>query len=116
MDHCAVAIVGGGFSGAVFALHLLREVRRSLCVSVVEPRSSLGRGLAYGTDDPDHRLNGPIEVHMVYPEQPGHLRNWFLESGGMERDPKAASADGNIFIRRSVFGEYVGAQLEAAAM
>ncbi len=53
---------------------------------------------------------------MVYPEQPGHLRNWFLESGGMERDPKAASADGNIFIRRSVFGEYVGAQLEAAAM
>ncbi len=116
MIHRTVAIVGGGFSGAVFALHLLREAKRSLSISVVEPKPSLGRGLAYGTRDPDHRLNGPIETHMVYPEQPSHLRTWFLESGGLKRDPEAASADGSLFIRRSVFGEYVGAQLEAAAM
>jgi len=52
---------------------------------------------------------------MVDPEQPAHLRDWFLETGGLERDPEAAAGDGSLFIRRSVFGDYVGAQLDAAA-
>lgn len=115
MDRVDVAIVGGGFSGAVFALHLLRAAPRTLRVAVVEPSAALGRGLAYGTADPDHRLNGPIEVHMVYPDRPGHLRDWFLSTGGLDHDPEAAAADGSLFIRRSTFGAYVGAELEAAA-
>lgn len=29
--------------------------------------SNLGGGLAYSTDDSDHRLNAPIEAHLVDP-------------------------------------------------
>jgi len=108
-----VAIVGGGFTGAVFAIHLSRMARRTLTISVVEPRPVVGHGIAYGTNDPDHRLNGPIDVHMVYPDAPGDLREWFLSGGGLDRDPEAQVSDGAIYIRRSDFGRYVSEQFEA---
>ena len=84
-----VAIVGGGFTGAVFAIHLSRMAERPLDIAIVEPRARPGRGLAYDTDDPDHRLNAPLAVHLVYPDAPDHLRDWYEAQGGAARDPEA---------------------------
>jgi predicted metal-dependent enzyme (double-stranded beta helix superfamily) len=47
---------GGGASGTLVALATLRAIPNA-AVTVVEPRSQLGRGLAYSTPDPRHRLN-----------------------------------------------------------
>lgn len=108
-----VAIVGGGFAGAVFAIHLSRMAGRKLDIAIVEPRERLGRGLAYDTADPDHRLNGPLAVHFVYPDAPDHLRDWYAAEGGAARDPGALAADGNVYMRRGEFGRYVEEQLRA---
>ena len=52
-----VAIIGGGFSGAILAAHLLRDSDPSFSVTVVEKTSSVGRGLAYGTECASLLLN-----------------------------------------------------------
>ncbi len=108
-----VAIVGGGFTGAVFAIHLSRMAERPLDIAIVEPRGEPGGGLAYDTADPDHRLNAPLEVHLVYPDAPDHLRGWHAAQAGPARDPEALAADGNVYMRRGDFGRYVGEQLRA---
>lgn len=108
-----VAIVGGGFTGAVSAIHLARIAERPLDIAIVEPRSRPGRGLAYDTADPDHRLNAPLAVHFVYPDAPDHLHAWYADGGGPARDPEARGPDGNLYIRRGDFGRYVEEQLHA---
>ena len=108
-----VAIVGGGFTGAVFAIHLSRTAGRPLDIAIVEPRARLGCGVAYDTEDPDHRLNAPLQVHFVYPDAPDHLHDWYVEQGGPARDADAQGPDGNLYIRRGDFGRYVEAQLRA---
>lgn len=108
-----VAIVGGGFTGAVFAIHLSRMAERPLDIAIVERRGRPGGGLAYDTADPDHRLNAPLPVHFVYPDAPDHLDGWYAERGGPARDPEAQAADGNLYIRRGEFGRYVDEQLRA---
>lgn len=113
MTEVDVAVVGGGFTGAVFAIHLSRMAERRLEVAVVEPRDRLGRGVAYDSASPDHRLNAPLPVHFVYPDAPDHLSDWYAEQGGPARDPEARAADGGIYMQRGEFGRYVEAQLLA---
>ncbi len=113
MTAADVAIVGGGFTGAVFAIHLSRMAERPLDIAIVEPRGRLGRGLAYDTCDPDHRLNAPLEVHFIYPDTPNHLQDWYARRSVLARDPEALAADGNIYMRRGDFGRYVEEQLRA---
>ncbi len=108
-----VAIVGGGFTGAVLAIHLSCAAERPLEVAVVEPRGRPGRGLAYDTADPDHRLNAPLEVHLVHPDAPGHLRDWHAARVGPARDPEALAADGGVYMRRGDFGRYVEERFRA---
>ncbi|MDE0334137.1 MAG: FAD/NAD(P)-binding protein [Defluviicoccus sp.] len=110
-----VAIVGGGFTGAVFAIHLSRAAQRPLDIAIVEPRGRLGHGLAYDTADPDHRLNAPLAVHFIYPDAPDHLRDWYDGQRGAARDPEALAPDGGIYMRRGEFGRYVEEQLRAHA-
>ncbi len=108
-----VAIVGGGFTGAVFAIHLSRMAGRPLDIALVEPRARPGCGVAYDTDDPDHRLNAPLQIHFVYPDAPDHLPRWYAEQGGPARDPEALGPDGNYYPQRGEFGRYVEEQLRA---
>jgi uncharacterized NAD(P)/FAD-binding protein YdhS len=49
-----LAIVGGGFSGAMLAVQLLRRGAR---VTLIERERPPGRGLAYGAAYPIHLLN-----------------------------------------------------------
>ena len=106
-----VAVIGGGYTGAAFAIHLSRTSPVRLRIVVVEPADSLGAGLAHGSRHLDHRLNGPDAVHILYPGHPNHFGDWLRRTGGLERDPEAATASGAIFARRSDFGAYMSAQV-----
>jgi uncharacterized NAD(P)/FAD-binding protein YdhS len=70
-----VVVVGGGASGTLVALATLRAIPNA-AVTVVEPRSQLGRGLAYSTPDPRHRLNVPAGSMSALPDDPGHFLRW----------------------------------------
>jgi uncharacterized NAD(P)/FAD-binding protein YdhS len=94
-------IVGGGASGALVAMNLLRAGRPGLEVIVVEPREVLGLGIAYSTRDPWHRLNVPVIVMSAISGEPDHFQRWSGEA------PEA-------FARRVDYGRYVRAVLAEA--
>lgn len=108
-----VVIIGGGFTGAVAALNLADHSTRPLSISVVEPAEKVGLGVAYGTTDPDHRLNGASAVHLVSLSDPGHFTRWLVESGAVDRDPASRFGEA-IFPSRSEFGAFIHGQVSAA--
>ena len=111
-----IAIIGGGFSGAACALNLLRDLPKpAASITIIEPRRTLGAGLAYSTSDKNHRINVAAIRLLVVPEAPGAFNDWLKSSGLLDDDPAAILDDGRIYPRRGIFGEYVDRLLRAAA-
>lgn len=97
-----VAIVGGGFSGTMLAVQLLRAGAR---VSLIERARAAGLGLAFGAADPVHLLNVRAGNMSAYPDEPAHFAGW-LEARGI--------GDAATFAPRTVFGDYLREQLAGA--
>ena len=93
-----VVIIGGGASGLLVAVNLLR-MSDSCEVLVVEPNESLGRGVAYYTKDPEHLLNVPAGRMSGLVEEPRSLCDW-------------ASVDENAFVSRQDYGRYLNELLD----
>ena len=114
IPHHSVAIVGGGFAGALTALKLLDQTEVPLAITIIERREELGRGVAYSTSDPAHLVNGPAEIFSLYPEDPGHLARWLIENGpayGWTPPPEAGTSSPP----RYLYGTYVRNELARAA-
>jgi uncharacterized NAD(P)/FAD-binding protein YdhS len=103
-----VVIVGGGFSGALLALHLLRSRIDGLHVHLVEKGQAFGRGVAYSTRRPDHLLNVRAGNMSAYPDRPTHFQDWLALQTGQPADPFS-------FAPRWVYGDYLQAELRGAA-
>ncbi len=109
-----LVVLGGGFAGAALAAHLLRLTRRPVEIAVVEPRPRLGAGLAYGGEDPAHRINVPSDKMTVFADDPAHLTRWLEATGRRAADPEGESGEGWHYCRRADFGAYMGHVLAEA--
>ncbi len=98
-----VAIIGGGFSGTMLAVQLLR--RGDTRVTLIEPSGKPGRGLAYGAAHAIHLLNVRAGGMSAYPDDPGHFARWLEARGG---------GDAATFAPRLLYAEYVQEQLREA--
>ncbi len=98
----SVAVVGGGASGALLALHLLKAGASR--VSLIERERVPGRGVAYSTGRPEHLLNVPARRMSAYPADPDHFTRWYGERGG----------DAEAFAPRMLYGDYLEEQLAGA--
>ncbi|WP_221974331.1 FAD/NAD(P)-binding protein [Rhizobium leguminosarum] len=108
-----VAIIGGGVSGAGVAYHLARaNCGERLAIVVFEPRAELGRGLAYDTADPAHRINVPAAKMSLQPDDLGEFLAWIEVRDAVAGDPEARQPDGSLFPRRRLFGDYVASLLK----
>jgi uncharacterized NAD(P)/FAD-binding protein YdhS len=96
----SVAIVGGGVSGTLLAVQLLRNARGPLCVKIVEPREQLARGIAYSTLSKAHLLNVPAANMSALPDEPGHFLSWLRQY----REP---ATQGYTFVPRRDYAQYV---------
>jgi uncharacterized NAD(P)/FAD-binding protein YdhS len=108
----SIAVIGAGYSGAAFAIHMSRLAPRPVEILLVEPRARPGTGLAHSTGHPDHRLNAADSIHLLYLDRPEHFSNWLRASGALERDPAASARNGRIYPRRADFGAYVCQELD----
>jgi uncharacterized NAD(P)/FAD-binding protein YdhS len=93
MAEADVAIVGGGASGTLVAIQLLRQARSPLSIVLVE-RDRPARGIAYSTPEPDHLLNVPAGKMSALADVPNHFAHW------------AGATDG-AFVARGRYGEYL---------
>ncbi len=99
LQQLRIVIVGGGYSGAMTAVHLLRQRIASLDITIIEPRRELGRGLAYSTTCPEHLLNVPASGMSALPDEPDHFLNYALS--------KDNSVSKESFLPRKMYGEYL---------
>lgn len=106
--HPRIAILGGGFAGAAIAWNLA-EAGVEADITVIDPLPELGRGLAYSTREPAHRINVPASQMSLRPEAPADFLNW-LEHSGLIEDSDLAP-DGEVFVQRGLFGRYVAEHL-----
>lgn len=100
-----VAIIGGGFAGAVLAAQLLRRGDGLVSIAMIDSGAVPGRGVAYGTQFDGHLLNVRAQGMSAYPEIPDHFLRWAQTN----YDPGAQPAD---FIPRRVYGQYVSSLLQ----
>ncbi len=107
-----IAIIGGGFTGTAVAIRLCASMPAPLQIKVIEPREMLGGGLAYGGDDPDHRVNGTHELLVLFPKDIGHFARWYVASGAADRDPQAQAETGVCYVRRSDVRLYLNQTLQ----
>ena len=101
MTDARVAIVGGGASGTLQALHLLRSGVDNIVM--IERAHEPGRGVAYSTRRPEHLLNVPARRMSAFPDDPDHFLRWFAGRGGGAED----------FAPRMLYGDYLTETLAA---
>ena len=111
-----VVILGGGFSGAVVALHLMRSNPVPMSVTIVEPRPLLGGGVAYSAPDSRHRINVPAARMSAYSEDMGHFDRWLRERGYPETEPESLFEGTHLFPARLEFGRYLDEQVKLHAL
>lgn len=101
-----ITIIGGGASGTLLAVQLARQASAPLSIHLIEQHRPAGRGVAYGTTTPAHRLNVPASKMGAYPDQPGHFHEWLVQNGH-DFAPDA-------FVPRQLYSQYLQDQLQAA--
>ena len=100
-----IAIIGGGFSGAMTAVNLARLARRPLRLTLINQRGAMGRGAAYGTRRPEHLLNVAARNMSAFPDEPDHFLQWLRTRSEFESVPEIDLRER--FIPRQVYGDYL---------
>lgn len=83
-------IIGGGFSGTMVAAQLARAGAASI---VIDEGAKPARGVAYGTDDPLHRLNVKAVKMSAWPDRPDDFAEFVKANGHPAPEGFAMRAD-----------------------
>lgn len=94
-------IIGGGASGVLVALHVVRNSRESTMLTIIEPQQRLGEGVAYSTQDDTHLLNVPAGGMSAYSNDPQHFAAW-------------AGCAPDAFVARHRYAAYLRSELASA--
>jgi uncharacterized NAD(P)/FAD-binding protein YdhS len=95
-----IAVVGGGASGTLAVIHLLREAAAQhvpLRVALIDRHGRHGLGQAYSTRHPGHLLNSPADGMSAVTGDPRHLVRWARLAGITHDD----------FLTRQDYGRYL---------
>jgi uncharacterized NAD(P)/FAD-binding protein YdhS len=99
------AIIGGGFSGTLAAVNLIRLAQTPQRVVVINSGRPFGRGTAYGTTRREHLLNVAARNMSAFPDYPSHFFDWLRSR--CDFDAMTDDQLKETFIPRQVYGDYV---------
>ncbi|MGE6442573.1 FAD/NAD(P)-binding protein [Pseudomonas bubulae] len=111
-----ILIVGGGLSGTLLAMQLLR-LPGARHIVVLEPRAELGRGEAYSATELGHTLNGNAARMSVEPDDADDLTRWLqahIAGGGWPESGVQQVPVAELFPPRGLFGVYARQRLAEA--
>ena len=101
MRSVKIAIIGGGLSGTLLSINLLRKINGiTLDISLFEKSpAKLFRGVAYSAALPYQLLNVPVKGMSLFENDPMHFSAWLADNG------HSYTADD--FVSRELFGSYL---------
>lgn len=107
-----IAIAGGGASGLLVAVQLLRRGVDPARIMIVEPRERLGRGVAYSTTRAEHLLNVVAARMSAFDDDASHFLRWLESDAAAAAEVLAADAGGgralaDCFAPRRVYARYL---------
>lgn len=114
--HADIVIIGGGLSGTLLAVQLLKQPHPRRIV-IIEPRAELGRGEAYSATELGHTLNGNAARMSVDPDNADDLTQWltqFIDNGGWPESAEQPLPVAELFPPRGIFGLYAQQRLAEA--
>jgi uncharacterized NAD(P)/FAD-binding protein YdhS len=95
-----LAIVGGGFCGALCAVHLLRARPSGFNrITLIDAGPRIARGIAYSTAQPLHLLNVPAARMSAFADDSEHFLRF-----ARTFDARISGAD---FLPRKLYGDYL---------
>ncbi len=100
-----VAIVGGGFSGTMAAVNLARLSNHPVQILLINSRHPLGRGVAYGTKQPEHILNVAARNMSAVPDHAHHFLDWLRTRVEYQDLPDPQLRE--TFVPRRIYGDYL---------
>lgn len=95
----AIAIVGGGISGTLTVLQIIKQSKVPLIIFWFDTQNKFCKGYAYNSFDESHLLNVRANNMSVFPDEPNHFMEWLHQF-----HKQYTSRD---FVPRKLFGEYV---------
>lgn len=111
-----VAIIGGGFSGALVLANLVEQANinettgGNLSIEWFESGEMLGTGVAYGTKDPAHLLNVRAERMGAFSGKPDDFYQWLQTEEGKKHAEKffpGQSISSESCVPRMLYAEYL---------
>ncbi len=106
-DARSIAIIGGGFSGTLMAIHLLRRVGGIQRVYLFEKSPPLGRGVAYSTGNHSHLLNVRAGGMSAFEDEPLGFVAWLNSLLPDEIAPLEQPLMPDAFVPRRIYGSYL---------
>lgn len=100
-----VVIIGGGFSGTMTAVNIVRLARRPLRLTLINDGRPMGRGAAYGKRRQEHLLNVAARNMSALRDEPDHFLQWLRTRSDFDSVPEIELRER--FIPRTIFGDYL---------
>lgn len=105
MSDSTITIIGGGCSGTLLLVQLIKQAQSPITINLVYDGHQLTRGIAYTADSFGHLLNVRTNRMSAFPEEPKHFQNWILtkEEYFSWHTPDLAER----FMPRKIYGHYL---------
>jgi uncharacterized NAD(P)/FAD-binding protein YdhS len=100
-----IAIIGGGFTGSLLAIHLLRKAPPGTPVHLLDRTGRFGSGLAYGTEHAGHLLNAPAGRMSAFADRPRDFLNWLARRS--DQVLAGVVPGEGAFVPRHLYGAYL---------
>ena len=95
-----VTIVGGGASGILLAINLMRKSSKKITINIIEKdKENFITGIAYSTKELCHLLNVRASGMSLFSEDGEHFYNWLISNG--------YTYTKDDFVPRMIFGKYL---------
>lgn len=108
-----ILIVGGGLSGALAALELVKEDRETEIILLEKNPQMIGRGVAYNYDFTHQPLNVTVAGMSLFRDDPEHFFRW-LQQNRFRYSHLLHECTLKTFVPRKIFGDYVVEHLQHA--
>jgi uncharacterized NAD(P)/FAD-binding protein YdhS len=100
-----IGIIGGGFSGTMTAVHLVREAVEPLEIIMISEQQHLNKGIAFNPYSKKLLLNVAASKMSAFANDPEHFLRWVMQQENFRGKDENIIA--NSFLPRYLYGEYL---------